>query len=88
MRCQHYQSAIITVQLTVLLLTMPASLAGQLSRQGLVLKPFPGELPGLEMHLYWHRDQSADPAHSWLRQRVLAQLKTMQNEIQLSAPSL
>ena len=53
-----------------------------------MLKPFPGELPGLEMHLYWHRDQSADPAHSWLRQRVLAQLKTMQNGIQLSAPSL
>ena len=66
---------------------MPASLAGQLRRQGLVLKPFPGELPGLEMHLYWHRDQSADPAHSWLRQRVLAQLQGMQSEIELDAPS-
>ncbi len=88
LRCQHHQAALSTVQQTDLLLTMPASLAGQLSRQGLVLKPFPGELPGLEMHLYWHRDQSADPAHSWLRQRVLAQLEIMQNEMQLSVPSL
>jgi len=88
LRCQHYQAALSTVQQTDLLLTMPASLAGQLSDQGLVWKPFPGELPGLEMHLYWHRDQSADPAHSWLRQRVLAQLEVMQNDIQLSASAV
>ncbi len=33
LRCQHYQAALSTVQQTDLLLTMPASLAGQLSRQ-------------------------------------------------------
>ena len=85
LRCQHYQAAISTVQNTDLLLTLPATLAGRLSRKGMVIKAFPADLPGLEMHLYWHRDQSADPAHSWLRQKVLALLKEQQEQLTVNS---
>lgn len=78
LRCQHYQAAIATVQQTDLLLTLPATLAGRLSRDDLTLMPLPAELPELEMHLYWHRDQNGDPAHSWLREKVLGLLKEQQ----------
>ena len=78
LRCQHYQAAIATVQQSDLLLTLPATLAGQLSRDNMHLLPLPADLPELEMHLYWHRDQTGDPAHNWLRQKVLGLLKEQQ----------
>jgi len=51
----------------------------------MVIKSFPADLPGLEMHLYWHRDQSADPAHSWLRQKVLGLLKEQQEQLTVNS---
>ncbi len=78
MRCQHYQAAISTVQQTDLLLSLPATLAGRLSREAMTILPLPAELSDLEMHLYWHRDQSGDPAHGWLREKVLGLLKEQQ----------
>lgn len=83
LRCQHYQAAIRTVQQTDLLLTLPASLAQGLSHEGVTLVPFPAELPSMEMHLYWHRDQNADPAHAWLREQVLALLVEQQEGVVL-----
>ncbi|ERP91477.1 LysR family transcriptional regulator [Alcanivorax sp. P2S70] len=84
LRCQHYQAAISTVQNTDLLLTLPATLAGRLSRERMVLQPFPADLADLEMHLYWHRDQAGDPAHRWLRQKVLALLEEQQGQLMLN----
>ncbi len=74
LRCQHHMAALATVMATDLLLTMPELLARRLAPPGSRLEPMPADIPGLELHLYWHRDQSADPGHTWLRQRVLALL--------------
>lgn len=71
LRCQHHMAALATVMATDLLLTMPGLLARRLAPPGSRLEPMPTDLPGLELHLYWHRDQSADPGHTWLRQRVM-----------------
>lgn len=74
LRCQHHMAALATVMATDLLLTMPELLARRLAPPGSRLEPMPADIPGLELHLYWHRDQSADPGHTWLRQRVMALL--------------
>ena len=78
LRCQHYQAALRTVKQTDLLLTIPAIMARQLAPEGTCTRPVPSELPGLELHFYWHRDQSADPGHSWLRRQVWSVLKAQQ----------
>lgn len=78
LRCQHYQAALATLYQTDLLLTMPAIMARALAPPGIVTRPLPADLPGLELHLYWHRDQNADPGHGWLRTqlfKVLAEQK-------------
>ena len=79
LRCQHHMAALATVMASDLLLTMPGVMARQLAPPGSRLEALPVDLPGLELHLYWHRDQSADPGHSWLRQRVMALLNEQQS---------
>ena len=39
---------------------------------GNVVLELPVQLPGVELHLYWHRQREADPANQWLRERVMA----------------
>lgn len=82
LRCQHHMAALATVMGSDLLLTMPGLLARQLAPPGSRLEPLPADLPGLELHLYWHRDQSADPGHTWLRQRVMALLGEQQTTVE------
>ncbi|HIK75133.1 MAG: LysR family transcriptional regulator [Alcanivorax sp.] len=80
LRCQHHMAALSTVMGSDLLLTLPGLLARQLAPPGSQVEPLPADVPGLELHLYWHRDQSADPGHTWLRQRVMAMLADQQSE--------
>jgi len=80
LRCQHHMAALSTVMGSDLLLTLPGLLARQLAPAGSHVEPLPADVPGLELHLYWHRDQSADPGHTWLRQRVMAMLAEQQSE--------
>ena len=80
LRCQHHMAALSTVMGSDLLLTLPGLLARQLAPAGSQVEPLPADVPGLELHLYWHRDQSADPGHTWLRQRVMAMLAEQQSE--------
>ncbi|MEQ8259145.1 MAG: LysR family transcriptional regulator [Alcanivorax sp.] len=80
LRCQHHMAALSTVMGSDLLLTLPGLLARQLPPPGSQVEPLPADVPGLELHLYWHRDQSADPGHTWLRQRVMAMLADQQSE--------
>lgn len=83
LRCQHYMAAVATVMATDLLLTVPGLMAHRLAPPGSRLEPLPADLQGLELHLYWHRDQSADPGHAWLRQRVMALLAEQRQEVAL-----
>jgi len=78
LRCQHHMAALSTVMGSDLLLTLPSLLARQLAPAGSHVEPLPADVPGLELHLYWHRDQSADPGHTWLRQRVMSMLADQQ----------
>ena len=78
MRCQRYEAACRIVAETDLLLTMPRRQAEAINAVvgnaavGNVVLELPVQLPGVELHLYWHRQREADPANQWLRERVMA----------------
>jgi len=44
---------------------------------GLVLRPFPGALPAIEVGLLWHRRHERDPAQRWLRQTFAATARAL-----------
>lgn len=68
LRCQHYQAALEVVAHSDLLLTIPELLARRLApATRFAIAPMPLPLPPLGLYLYWHRDQTRDPAHQWLR---------------------
>ncbi len=70
MRCQHYEAACRIVADSDLLLTMPRRQAEAINAAvGNVVLPMPIPLPGVELHLYWHRQREGDPANRWLRER-------------------
>ncbi len=47
-------------------------LMSQVNLQGFAWAPLPFATPPVAMYLVWHRRDHRDPAHSWLRGRVLA----------------
>ncbi len=47
------------------------SLMARVNLQGVAHAPLPFTTPGLTMYLCWHRRDHLDPAHQWLRQRIL-----------------
>ncbi|MGW7267460.1 LysR family transcriptional regulator [Streptomyces sp. NPDC054842] len=42
---------------------------------GLVVRPLPLPMPGIPVHLAWHRRYDNDPAHAWLRARARTALR-------------
>ncbi|HPE47397.1 MAG TPA: LysR family transcriptional regulator [Hyphomonas sp.] len=64
MRLPHYMPALEIVRQTDMVLTAPAALA---AGPGLAALTLDAELPGLETDLYWRRENTEDPALSWLR---------------------
>ena len=72
LRCQHYYAAMQVVRGTDLLLTLPGSFARDMARQqpGYQVRPLPLTLAPLEMHLYWHKKASRDPAVMWLKEQM------------------
>lgn len=64
MRLPHYMPALEIVRQTDLVLTLPAAL---MSGTGLATLAVDLDLPGLDTDLYWRRENTEDPAHSWLR---------------------
>ena len=75
-RCQHYESACRLVAGSDLLLTMPHSLAMSSNAYlGNHIHPLPVSVPGVELHLFWHRDREADPANTWLRRTLLSAMQ-------------
>lgn len=72
LRCQHYEAACRIVADSDLLLTMPRRQAEAINTAvGNVVLELPLALPGIELHVYWHRQREADPANQWLREHVV-----------------
>lgn len=60
---------------TDLLGTVPARLAATLAPvYALQTAPLPFDMPAVQISLIWHRHQQHDPAHTWLRQQLIALL--------------
>ncbi|WP_166269013.1 LysR family transcriptional regulator [Marinobacter caseinilyticus] len=71
LRCQHYYAACRVVEKTDLLLTMPETYARMIAEHASIqiLTP-PVELPGIDVHLYWHRPYEKEPALIWFREQL------------------
>lgn len=59
-----------------LVATLPSSVAGPLAREhGLAHRPLPLDALEIALHLTWHRRHDGDPAHRWLRELCLVELR-------------
>lgn len=73
LRCQHYYAACRVVENTNLLLTMPETYARIISKHARVdIMTPPAELPGIDVHLYWHKPYGKEPALIWFRDQLHA----------------
>ncbi|MEX0605482.1 MAG: LysR family transcriptional regulator [Marinobacter sp.] len=73
LRCQHYYAACRVVENTNLLLTMPETYARIISKHARVdIMTPPAELPGIDVHLYWHKPYEKEPALIWFRDQLHA----------------
>ncbi|MGL6160653.1 LysR family transcriptional regulator [Microbulbifer sp.] len=68
LRVQHYRVAPLVVLRTDLALTVPASLADQYPAR---LFELPFQIPQMDWHLLWHKNQHEDPANKWLRGQLM-----------------
>lgn len=68
LRVQHYRVAPLVVLRTDLALTVPASLANQFPAR---LFELPFQIPQMDWHLLWHKNQHDDPANRWLRGQLM-----------------
>ncbi len=50
------------------------SIAGRL---GLCIYALPFAMPLIPLHLYWHKRQTADAEHRWMRERILELLEPL-----------
>lgn len=72
-RCQHHWTACQLVAGSDMVLTLPEAAAETASAAlGNVLMPFPLEVTGPDIHLFWPPSAGDDPANRWLREQVLA----------------
>ncbi|HEA52377.1 hypothetical protein LCGC14_0511390 [marine sediment metagenome] len=73
LRCQHYYAACRVVEATDLLLTMPETYARIISERASIttLNP-PTDLPSLDVHLYWHKAYTQEPALIWFKEQLKA----------------
>ena len=70
-RCQNYFAAREIVKDSDVLLTLPQSLASQLTEDVLTIQPVPIHFVPMTTHLYWHANTQEDGALSWLRNLVI-----------------
>jgi DNA-binding transcriptional LysR family regulator len=76
LRCQNYDAAAQMVARSGLLLTLPRRNARLLApRHEVRIVPLPFAIPPSELHLYWHRQNDADPVNRWLRGVLLTALQ-------------
>jgi DNA-binding transcriptional LysR family regulator len=71
LRCQHYYAACRVAEGTDLLLTMPENYARIIAeRADIDILTTPVDLPGIDVHLYWHKAYEREPALIWFREQL------------------
>lgn len=69
----HFLSAPLIVAQTDMILSLPYRIAAQFKKFApLAVFPVPIELPDYDLCMIWHPLRNKDPAHQWLRDKVLA----------------
>ena len=77
LRCRSYAGALQVVEQTDFVLTVPRSSIRLFPpRSSTKIHPLPFPCRGLETFLYWHEAMDADPGNQWLRELVLAVLRS------------
>lgn len=72
MTVPHFITAAFAAGQTDLIATMGSRVAEYLRRPaGVCVLAFPFESPKMNYGLYWHGRQTADPAHTWLREVII-----------------
>lgn len=72
MRVPHYFAVPSILLQTDLMVTVPRSVAHNIrNADELQISDVPFEMPPLEVNMFWHTRQDADPAHRWLRQTMI-----------------
>ncbi|MDO6618280.1 MULTISPECIES: LysR family transcriptional regulator [unclassified Shewanella] len=72
LRCQHPFSACRIITNNDMLLTLPRRAAEMYSELfDINIYPMPVELPGIDVHLYWHVNVDKEPANKWLRNKMI-----------------
>ena len=73
MRTPLYQPAFHTAMSSDLALLAPLSLA---KRYDVAIRDLPFDTPSLDLLLFWRRDSAQEPALRWLREEILASVKS------------
>lgn len=77
MEVPHFITAVFTAGQTDLVATVNSRVGNHLRRvAGVRVLPFPFESPKMNYSLYWHGRQTADPAHTWLREVIVEAAKS------------
>jgi LysR family transcriptional regulator, mexEF-oprN operon transcriptional activator len=64
-------SAPTLVARTDLIVSLPSSVADLLAWPGVRKFPLPLPHPGFRDTIYWHKRNERDPAHRWIRDKIL-----------------
>jgi len=77
MEVPHFITAVFAAGETDLVATVNSRIGERLRHAaGVRVLPFPFESPKLNYSLYWHGRQTADPAHTWLREVIVEAAKS------------
>lgn len=68
----HFATLASALLVSDLVALLPAQIA--LNHPGLQVQPPPLAIPGFDMLLLWPERLHRDPAHAWLRERIVASL--------------
>lgn len=74
----HFHGVVLAVARGRLIAAVPAQLANAVASDLdlLVLQP-PIEVPAPEIQMYWHSRHDRNPAHRWMRQKVLEAVQAL-----------
>lgn len=74
----HFLSAPLIVAETDMILSLPYRIAAQFQKHAhLEIFPVPIDLPDYELAMIWHPLRDKDPAHLWLREKIVAVCKSI-----------
>ena len=71
LRVPHFATALEVIAQSDLVLTAPSSLSGCSTASSLASRPAPLAIPEHAITMLWHPRFTEDPAHRWLRERII-----------------